>query len=61
MIIKAVNVDGNNIVMSADVKQETEKSDNVRSFASTTRKYVLWISYRNRTEYCDKQGMLPKY
>ena len=37
MIIKAVNVDGNNIVMSSDVKQETEKGDNVRAFASTTR------------------------
>ena len=27
MIIKAINVDGHNIVISADVKQETEKGD----------------------------------
>ena len=38
MTIKAINVDDHNIVMSADVKQETEKGNNVRAFSSTTRK-----------------------
>ena len=36
MIIKAINVDDHNIVISADVKQETEKGNNVRAFSSTT-------------------------
>ena len=36
MIIKAVNVDGHNIVISADVKQKREKGNNMRVFSSTT-------------------------
>ena len=42
MIIKAIYVDGHNIVMSADVKQETEKSNNVRAFSSTTRQSMYY-------------------
>ena len=41
-IIKAINVDGHNIVMSADVKQETEKGNNVRAFSSTTRQNMYY-------------------
>ena len=43
MIIKAIYVDGHNIVMSADVKQETEKSNNVRAFSSTTRQNMYYV------------------
>ena len=42
MIIKAINVDGHNIVMSADVKQETEKGNNVPAFSSTTRQNMYY-------------------
>ena len=42
MIIKAINVDGHNIVMSADVKQETEKGNNVRSFSSTATQNMYY-------------------
>ena len=42
MIIKAVKVDGQNIVMSADVKQETEKDNNVLAFSSTTRQNMYY-------------------
>ena len=42
MIIKAINVDDHNIVMSADVKQETEKGNNVRTFSSTTRQNLYY-------------------
>ena len=42
MIIKAINVDGHNIVMSADVKQETEKGNNVRTFSSTTSQNMYY-------------------
>ena len=42
MIIKAINVDGHNIVMSADVKQESEKGNNVRAFCSTTRQNMYY-------------------
>ena len=42
MIIKAINVDGHNIVMSADVKQETEKGNNVPAFFSTTRQNMYY-------------------
>ena len=42
MIIKAINVDGHNIVMSADVKQESEKGNNVRAFSRTTRQNMYY-------------------
>ena len=42
MIIKAINVDGHSIVMSAVVKQETEKGNNVRAFSSTTRQNMFY-------------------
>ena len=42
MIIKAVNVDGQSIVISADVKQETEKGNNVLAFSSTTRQNMYY-------------------
>ena len=42
MIIKAINVDGHNIVMSADVKQETEKGNNVPAFSGTTRQNMYY-------------------
>ena len=42
MIIKAINVDGHNSVMSADVKQETDKGINVRAFPSTTRQNMYY-------------------
>lgn len=42
MIIKAVNVDDHNIVISADVKQETEKGNNMRVFSSTTRQIMYY-------------------
>ena len=42
MIIKAINVDGHNIVMSAVVKQETEKGNNERAFSSTTRQNMFY-------------------
>ena len=42
MIIKAVNVDSQNIVMSADVKQETEKGNNVLAFSRTTRQNMYY-------------------
>ena len=42
MIIKAINVDGHNIAMSADVKQESEKGNNVRAFSRTTRQNMYY-------------------
>ena len=42
MIIKAINVDGQNIVMSADVKQKAEKGNNVPAFSSTTRQNMYY-------------------
>ena len=42
MIIKAINVDDHNILISADVKQETEKGNNVRAFSSTTSQNMYY-------------------
>ena len=43
MIVNTVNMDGqNNIVISADVKQEAEKGHNVLAFASTTRQSMYY-------------------
>ena len=42
MIIKAINVDDHNIVISADVKQETDKGNNVRAFSSTTSQNMYY-------------------